>query len=270
MVKMWLKTLAVLGVFLAIFVALTEWAFWNRLVVRTYEVETSAVTARVRIAVLADFHNSSYGAELTDALAAAQPDIVVIPGDLDDSGVRNENTRALLEAIGRAYPCYSVTGNHEFWTGRAEEIVEMVRESGATVLRGESVLVAVAGQTLRLSGVDDPDGLAPAAWSAQLAACAPGDDLYTVLLSHRPERAALYRDAGFDLVLAGHAHGGQVRIPLLLNGLFAPNQGWFPRYAGGRYDLGNSTMIVSRGLQNWGLPRVFNPPELVIVDIVPE
>jgi predicted MPP superfamily phosphohydrolase len=118
--------------------------------------------------------------------------------------------------------------------------------------------------------VDDPDGLISTDWSAQLGACAPNDDIYAILLSHRPERGALYRDAGFDLALVGHAHGGQVRLPLLLNGLYAPNQGWFPKHAGGRYEIGDMTMIVSRGLQNWGLPRVFNPPEMVLVDIVPE
>lgn len=266
---MWLKILGVLAVFLVVSIAFFAWAFWNGLTVRTYEVETDAVTARVRVAVLADFHNSAYGADLTDALAAAEPDIVVIPGDLDDSGVSNENARALLAAVGRAYPCYYVTGNHEFWTGRADGIADMVRASGVTVLRGESALVTAGGQTLRIAGVDDPDGLSSAAWRAQLAACAPEDDIFTILLSHRPELAALYRDAGFDLALAGHVHGGQVRVPLLLNGLFAPNQGWFPKFAGGRYDLGGTTVIVSRGLENWGLPRVFNPPELVIVDIVP-
>ena len=79
------------------------------------------------------------------------------------------------------------------------------------------------------------------------------------------------KDSGFDLAISGHAHGGQIRIPLILNGLYAPNQGWFPAYAGGRYRLNESTvLIVSRGLCRNELPRVFNRPELVMVEIEPE
>ena len=80
----------------------------------------------------------------------------------------------------------------------------------------------------------------------------------------------MYGEYGFDLTLCGHAHGGQVRIPLLLNGLYAPHQGWFPKYAGGNYSFDNgSHVIVSRGLMIDNLPRVFDPPELVIVNITP-
>jgi len=96
-----------------------------------------------------------------------------------------------------------------------------------------------------------------------------GDDVYSILLSHRPERVEAYHSSGFDLVVAGHAHGGQVRIPGILNGLYAPNQGFYPKYADGRYALGETLMIVGRGLSRSGLPRVFNPPELVIIDVEP-
>lgn len=268
--KKWVHVLLRLGLFLLVAIALFKWAFWNQLTIREYEIKSTELRETVRIAVLADFHNSSSGTALMDALEKVEPDLVVIPGDLDDSGVNNENARALLEAIGRTYPCYYVTGNHEFWTGRAVSIVDLVRASGVTVLQGESVYVTVGNQTLRIAGIDDPDGVSADQWRAQLAACTADDDVFSILLSHRPERGDDYRDSGFDLVLAGHAHGGQIRIPLILNGLYAPNQGWFPRYAGGRYRLGETTMIVSRGLQNWGLPRIFNPPELVVVDLVPK
>lgn len=90
-----------------------------------------------------------------------------------------------------------------------------------------------------------------------------------MLLSHRPELFETYQKYGFDLVLSGHAHGGQWRIPGVLNGLFAPDQGLFPEYAGGRYDYAEGTMIVSRGLarESTPVPRIFNRPEVVIVDI---
>ena len=96
-----------------------------------------------------------------------------------------------------------------------------------------------------------------------------GTEIFTVLLSHRPELFEIYQKYEFDLVLSGHAHGGQWRIPGLLNGLFAPNQGLFPKYAGGRYDYAGGTMIVSRGLarESTKVPRIFNRPELVVVDV---
>lgn len=93
---------------------------------------------------------------------------------------------------------------------------------------------------------------------------------FTVLLAHRPELLAKYAQFPLDLVVSGHAHGGQVRIPGVLNGLYAPNQGWFPKLAGGAYAQGGTTLIVSRGLAvRTRLPRIFNRPEVVLVRCVP-
>ena len=157
----------------------------------------------------------------------------------------------------------------------------MIEACGVTVLDGRSEVAAVRGQRLRLSGATDPTGFYAASaepaqrlterFGEQLARLAGEgkEGIYHILLSHRPERAADYARHGFDLAVCGHAHGGQVRIPLLLNGLYAPDQGWFPGYAGGRYELGDGAMIVSRGLAKNGLPRVFNRPELVVIDLLP-
>ena len=128
--------------------------------------------------------------------------------------------------------------------------------------------------TLRICGVDDPSAFAgESGWLEQFRACQAltGDSRYTVLLSHRPERTEDYAGRGFELVLAGHAHGGQWRLPGLLNGLFAPDQGLFPTYAGGRYALGDTTLLVSRGLarESTRLPRFYNRPELVMVELRP-
>ena len=169
---------------------------------------------------------------------------------------------------------YYVTGNHEFWTGRVEEVRELLRARGAVVLEGESAAVTAAGQTLRIGGIDDPS-VGEDIWREQLETVTAAQDgeTFSILLTHRPERVEDYTGRGFDLVLAGHAHGGQWRLPGLINGLIAPNQGLFPRYAGGRYALdGDTTMIVSRGLarESTRIPRLFNRPELVVVDILPE
>ena len=94
---------------------------------------------------------------------------------------------------------------------------------------------------------------------------------FSLLLSHRPEFIELFRSLPIDLILSGHTHGGQVRIPYLLNGLYAPNQGLFPTYAGGLYELDSSKrqyLVISRGLSlNYRLPRIFNPPEVVFITL---
>ena len=95
----------------------------------------------------------------------------------------------------------------------------------------------------------------------------PGDG-YRILLAHRPELIDWYARYGFDLVLSGHTHGGQVRIPLLLNGLYAPPQGWFARYTGRLYRVGDTALIISRGCSYYPqIPRIFNPPEICLINV---
>ena len=250
-----------------------------RLAVRTYTIESEQVSTPVRLAVLTDLHACAYGEgqkNLLDAVAVQSPDLVLLCGDIVDDEPRMPEERALatVEALAEVWPVYYVTGNHEFWTDRVGEVKELLRARGAVVLEGESHTVTAAGQSLRIGGVDDPE-VGEDVWREQLEAVTAAQDgeTFSILLTHRPERVEDYTGRGFDLVLAGHAHGGQWRLPGLINGLMAPNQGLFPRYAGGRYELdGDTTLIVSRGLarESTRIPRIFNRPELVVVDIVPE
>ncbi|MDE6599362.1 MAG: metallophosphoesterase, partial [Oscillospiraceae bacterium] len=151
--------------------------------------------------------------------------------------------------------------------GKCDTIQEMFRSSNVKVMEGDSEIFETAGQAIRISGADNSLPF------TQLSACYEnaGDDIFTVFMSHRPDLVNLYSGHGFDLVVCGHAHGGQVIIPGLVNGLYAPDQGIFPKYAGGRYTLddGTTEMIVSRGLCKNSLPRVFNQPEVVVIDIKP-
>ena len=245
--------------------------------VRTYSQYTSKVSSPIRLAVIADLHSAWYGEKqevLLETIAAQKPDLLLLVGDIVDDRLPRDGAETLLQQIGRAYPCYYVTGNHEFWSGDVQEIKDYIRSCGIQVLEGDTLPVQVNGETLSVSGVDDPDRNLEdiGCWSRQLDACkkATDADCYSVLLSHRPERVEDYRGSGFDLVLSGHAHGGQVRIPGLVNGIYAPNQGVFPSYAGGEYPLGETKMIVSRGLSKKILPRIANRPELVVVDILPD
>lgn len=249
----------------------------SRLAVREYRVESAHVTAPVRLAVLTDLHACFYGegqADLLSAVAEQSPDLVLLGGDIvdDDPGMPEERALETVEALAARWPVYYVTGNHEFWTGRVEEVKDRLRARGAVVLEGVCRTVEAAGQTIQVAGVDDP-AVGEAAWRAQLSAAAAGVDgeHFSLLLTHRPERVEDYAGLGFDLILAGHAHGGQWRVPGLINGLIAPDQGLFPRYAGGRYRLGESVLVVSRGLarESTRVPRLFNRPELVVVEVVP-
>ena len=272
--KIWLAA----GVVLA---ALAVWALWTGLVVRTYTLETAKLDQPVRLLLLTDLHSTVHGREqqaLIDLVRAQAPDAVLLSGDIADDEVPHRGTELLLEAVAGKYPCFYVTGNHEFWAEGTEEILEMFRRYGVTVLAGTWSDLTVRGQTIRIFGVDDPEGFeaapgeaVPAGWLEQWETCRAGleEGTFSVLLSHRPELTELYRGSGFDLVVSGHAHGGQVRVPLLLNGLYAPNQGFFPQYAGGLYDLDGTALAVSRGLSISRLPRVFNPPEAVVIDLVP-
>lgn len=259
------------------------YAFSKRLVVRNYEETSPLLEGSVRLALLTDLHAGIYGngqETLLRALRREEPDVILLAGDIADDEVPDDGVWMLLSEIGSEYPCFYVSGNHEFWSGRAEELKQEIEAYGVTVLEGEGRMLEVNGTKLQIFGVDDPDRFGDgthwlngvsAEWMSQLAACEASrvEGVYSVLMSHRPELVQEYEDSGFDLVVSGHAHGGQIRIPLLLNGLFAPNQGWVPRYAGGRYALGDTAMIVSRGLCRNALPRLFNRPELVIIEIGP-
>ena len=153
------------------------------------------------------------------------------------------------------------------------EVLDRMTRSGVQPLSGRSVTLTVRGQTVCFAGVDDLDGAYqndPVRYAGALdrATADLSADSYNILLAHRPDAIELYDRYPLDLVLSGHTHGGQVRIPLLLNGLYAPGQGLFPRYAGGQYLVGDTQMIVSRGLSYYPrLPRIFNPPEVVVVDL---
>lgn len=255
----------------------------QKLKLQYYTEGTSKVTEPVRLAVLTDLHSTLYGRgqeELVQMLSLQKPDAVLLVGDIADHKVSHQGTQMLLAAIGYEYPCFYVSGNHEYWSGEVEAIKQMIDSYGVTILEGEKETLEVKGQKIQICGVDDPSGFAVYAssdgqkggWERQFQDCQDSleKEQYSVLMSHRPELTDFYTDSDFDLVVAGHAHGGQVRIPWLLNGLFAPGQGLFPSYAGGQYALGQTSMIVSRGLCRNKLPRIFNRPELVVVDVLPE
>lgn len=263
---------------LAILVILTLIALDERLILRTYTVASPKLTAEVRLAVVTDFHSSDNADDVVAMVASCAPDAVLMVGDMFDDDIANrptERTLSLMRQLSAQYPCYYVSGNHEAWTSEMDALYQQTEEAGVTVLRMSSGVLTVRGQRIALCGIPDPYEMvfsgAPDTEEQLRQALEDVDSAdFTVLLAHRPELLAKYAQFPLDLVVSGHAHGGQVRIPGVLNGLYAPNQGWFPKLAGGAYTQGGTTLIVSRGLAvRTRLPRIFNRPEVVLVRCVP-
>lgn len=264
----------ILSLLLAVF------AIDSRMKVVNYTVENEKSDEKLRIALITDLHSCTYGGEdqsdLIKNVRAQNPDIVLFGGDIFDSRrMPEENAITAMKALGKEYTCYYITGNHEVRLKNLEEIKEKVRSCGITVLDGKNTKMAISAVsgTPDIYGFDDrtayDDIYEQLAHIEQVKGNYHFDESFNILLIHHPEYIEEYEKLGFDLVLCGHAHGGQWRIPGILNGLYAPGQGLFPKYAGGRYEVGETTMIVSRGLAKESnfVPRIFNRPELVIIDI---
>ena len=261
----------------AIILILVAMTIWYEIPVTEYVTVSSEgkVTEPVRFALVTDLHSETYGKEQADLIARIDKenvDAVLMSGDIFDDRCGDENVRIFIEKITEKYPCYYVTGNHEFWSGRAEEMKEYLRSEGVEVLDG-TALPFEGCESIDICGVDDPTYMTDEEWNAQLdSAQAQSDpEHFRILLSHRPEKGDTYKNYDFDLVLSGHAHGGQWKIPFTQMGIHAPNQGLlFPKFVDGTYKLSNNKLLfVSRGLarRRQPYPRYFNHPEVVIVEI---
>jgi hypothetical protein len=247
----------------------------RRLATVRYKVYSSKIKGRLRIALISDLHSFNHGSirtpqeKLIKAIDESNPDLIVMAGDIADHVIPHLNTKILLRKLGK-YPVFYVSGNHEYKSGEIREIKRFFRDLGADVLEGVNRKITVRNNKINICGVDDAI-IGAERFKKQLLTCADQADMknFTILLTHRPEKVNLYRKLKFDLILTGHTHGGTVIIPRFFNGIYAVNQGFLPKYAGGMYDVGRGNMVVSRGLSksSRGLPRVFNRPELVIVDV---
>ncbi len=230
-----------------------------------YEIETDKLSAPIKIAFISDLHNSLYGkgqSEIVSAIDGFGADMVLFGGDLFDEGIDEENSWILVDALVGKYPCYYTVGNHEMRGNDCGRIKAAMSEKGVCVLSDETVLTEINGQKLRICGTEN-------VWDEN--AVSELDDSFSLLMHHYPSDFPQMSKKGFDLILSGHAHGGQWRIPGLINGVFAPDEWFFPEYAGGFYSENSTDMIVSRGLckklYNYIIPRIFNRPELVLLTV---
>lgn len=247
--------------------------FWwenNALVVSEYTFVTEEIGESVngfRIVQISDLHNKRFGKNqnrLIERLKECNPDIIVITGDLVDSSHTDiEKAMEFVEGAVKLAPVYYVTGNHEKWLEEEEQLLEQLERAGVNCLMNRTEIITVQETSLYLLGLDDANLLD----DTLNGLVAKTEDGFTLLLAHEPQNLFRYSACGMDLVLSGHAHGGQFRLPFV-GGVVAPDQGFFPEYTAGLYKDGNTSMIVSRGLGNSIIPiRIFNRPEIVCVEL---
>ncbi len=277
-----MKKPIILIIVLLIIAALSVWIWHhNKTVVTTHYTVSSENLPEsfdgFTVVQVSDLHNDEIGKSnirLIDAIKAASPDIIVLTGDIMDSYRTDLNIACeFIDGIVDIAPVYYITGNHEYrFPLIFEKFESHMTDAGVIVLRDKTAEIELGGETVSIVGVEDPDfsgieGFKDSEYFAlKLIELVP-DDGFTLLLSHRPDIFETYCRTGADLVLTGHAHGGQFRLPLL-GGLFAPQQGFLPDYSEGIFEKDGTAMIISRGLGNSAFPfRINNPPELVVVTL---
>lgn len=232
-----------------------------------------------RIAHVSDLHNDEYGKDnkkLIKIIERAEPDIIAVTGDLIDSYTTDvEIALSFMEKAQQIAPCYYVNGNHE---GRVLSDYQLLKagleEIGVVILENETLPLEKDGECIQLTGVSDPGfetdylyGDTEGVMRNHLTELVEDKNKFNLLLSHRPELLNVYAEYDIDLVLSGHAHGGQFRLPFV-GGLYAPNQGLMPEIDAGLYMKENTNLIVSRGIGNSLFPfRLNNRPEVIAVTL---
>ena len=277
------KLMIILAVVASLLIALVFWIVWGNtaLQLNTYTVSSDRLPEAFngyRIAHISDLHNAKIGENNKNLIAMlqdAEPDIIAITGDLIDS--RNTDIEIAIQFAEEAVkiaPCYYVTGNHEARVSEYDDLKNGLTELGIIILEDERIYLDQNGETITLIGINDPSfksdylfGDSETVVETHLQELMNESDSFTLLLSHRPELFEIYVNNEVDLVLSGHAHGGQFRLPFV-GGLVAPNQGLFSKYDAGLYTEENTNMIVSRGIGNSILPfRFNNRPEVILIEL---
>lgn len=232
-----------------------------------------------RIVQISDLHNAKFGKnnqKLVGRIRECEPDMIVLTGDLVDSNHTNvDRAVQFVDEIVKICPVYYVTGNHEYWLEKSEydELMDGLIGAGVVILDDQVVEISRGDAKFRLVGLDDKslaDGtLGTLLNNTHNVVHEDSDEReFTVVLAHEPQYLVRYASIGVDLVLSGHAHGGQFRLPFV-GGIVAPDQGFLPKYTAGEYNMNGTEMIVSRGLGNSVIPvRLFNYPEIVCVELV--
>ena len=275
-----MKRKVIFFIILLLFIVIA-WLVWSNKTVKTTDIIVSSNNLptefnNYKIAHISDFHNAEFGeknSKIIDILKNQNPDIIAVTGDLVDSNHTNIDIAvSFMKQAVKIAPCFYVTGNHEAWTEQYDELESKLIECGVNILHDTYFYLEKNGTKIKLVGIDDPSftkgyELTEESIIETKLKEFELEDSYTILLSHRPEYFKTYVNSNIDLVLTGHAHGGQFRLPFI-GGLVAPNQGLFPKYDSGLFTENNTNMVVSRGIGNSIIPvRINNRPEVIIIKL---
>ncbi len=254
----------------------------------SYSVALQNLGSSVRVILLSDLHGKSFGRENSRLIAKIQeqsPDAIFLDGDMIDRSADPTDVQELLRLIERLHeiaPVYFAPGNHELEYMQTDtSLLTQVTEAGAVIVNDSYVDVTIAGQPLRIGGTMGHAfyfGRSEEEFSSspeyQFLKAFEDTDVPKICLAHMPDTFIFngaYNLWNVDLILSGHTHGGLIRLPFI-GGLYAPMQGWFPEYDQGYFRLGeHMQMVITSGLAGHGMiPRINNPPEIVVIDLVPE
>ncbi|MFY3791254.1 metallophosphoesterase [Ureibacillus sp. MALMAid1270] len=224
-----------------------------------------------RITQVSDLHDAVFGdkqEKLIEKVRETNPDVIFITGDVIDSNRYNlEQSLDAVREFVKIANVYYVIGNHEVASNKVDEIYDVMKQIGVTILPNVATTIERNGERIELIGVEDPLNGHDPQWMLDVARNGSNGESLQILLAHRPEFFATYVANNLDMVFSGHAHGGQVRIPFV-GGLVAPGQGFWPTYTAGSYSEKTTIMFVSRGLGNSTVPfRILNLPEIVVVEL---
>lgn len=262
----------------------TIWTIWGNtaLEINTFKITSEQIPSEFsgfRIAQVSDLHNTELGKDnkkLIQMLEESTPDIIAITGDLiDASDTDIEVALSFAEKAMQIAPCYYVTGNHEASASDYGQLRDGLLALGVVILENQNIEIERGSEVITVIGVNEPS-FQPIEvtedYSAMMNEClnplVAENTNYKILLSHRPELFQVYVQNNIDLVLSGHAHGGQFRIPFI-GGLVAPNQGILPTYDAGVYTKDQTNMVVSRGIGNSIIPiRFNNRPEIILIELL--
>lgn len=256
----------------------------SRFVIKKHEIKSARIHDKYRAVVLADLHNKRFGKDnelLLAAIREQKPDGIWIAGDMLTARPRRDMSPAIrfLTALSKEYPIYYANGNHEHriklypekYADMAQRYEEALKEIGIEPMVNSGCLLEK--QNIMIYGLEISKEYYKRFTIPEMKGSylndtlgRPQKDMYNVLLAHNPDYFLAYAAWGADVVFSGHVHGGLVRIPGG-KGLISPNVRFFPKYDGGKFVEGNSTMILSRGLGVHTIPvRMFNPGEVIVVD----
>lgn len=240
-----------------------------------YQVNSSKLTDNVRIVALADLHNKQFGKDnkrLVEEVKKLNPDIIAVVGDMmmEQKPDKYDVALSLCEQLGEVAPLYYSLGNHEIdaMLFSHSNIYKDAKDRGIKILNNEVEKVDINGSTIDVIGLTQNPKEFDTYGRGFFEKAMDADNNFKLLLNHYPEQfLGTLDDYDIDLAIAGHAHGGLVRLPVI-GGLYAADQGPFPKLYEGYHEIGNSKLIISRGLSKSGImPRINNTPEITVIDL---